>query len=127
MSQQIVLGKITLVAGEDLSDKMYYLVKLDSDGNAVLCGSNEVAIGILDGKPKAGERSAVNILGTSQVVAGGEISVGSKVISDANGKAVALPTDAGTYNVIGIALQSADSDGEIIEILIRPETVVISS
>jgi hypothetical protein len=126
MSQQIVLGKITLVAGEDLSNKMYYLVKLDSNGNAVLCGSNEVAIGILDGKPKAGERSAVNILGTSQVVAGGTIPVGSKVISNVEGKAVALPTNAGTYNVIGIALQSAGSDGEIIEILIRPETVVIS-
>jgi hypothetical protein len=126
MSQQIVLGKITLVAGEDLSNKMYYLVKLDNNGNAVLCGSNGVAIGILDGKPKAGERTAVNILGTSQVVAGGAISVGSKVISDANGKAVALPSTPGTYNVIGIALQSAGSDGEIIEILIRPETVVIS-
>jgi hypothetical protein len=126
MSQQIVLGKITLVAGEDLSNKMYYLVKLNSNGNAVLCGANEVAIGILDGKPKAGERSAINILGTSQVVAGGEIPVGSKVISNAEGKAVRLPTNAGTYNVIGIALQSAGSDGEIIEILIRPETVVIS-
>jgi len=126
MSQQIVLGKITLVAGEDLSNKMYYLVKLDNNGNAVLCGNNEVAIGILDGKPKTGERSAVNILGTSQVVAGGSIPVGSKVISNAEGKAVVLPTNAGTYNVIGIALQSAGSDGEIIEILIRPETVVIS-
>jgi len=126
MSQQIVLGKITLVAGEDLSNKMYCLVKLDSDGNAVLCGNNEVAIGILDGKPKAGERSAVNILGTSQVVAGGSIPIGSRVISNTEGKAIALPTDAGTYNVIGIALQSAGSDGEIIEILIRPETVVIS-
>lgn len=126
MSQQIVLGKITLVAGADLSNKMYCLVKLDSDGNAVLCGNNEVAIGILDGKPKAGERSAVNILGTSQVVAGGSIPIGSRVISNTEGKAIALPTDAGTYNVIGIALQSAGSDGEIIEILIRPETVVIS-
>jgi hypothetical protein len=126
MSQQITLGKITLIAGDDLSDKMYYFVKLDGDGNAVLSGSNDVVIGVLDGKPKTGERTAVNILGTSQVVAGGEIPVGSKVISDANGKAVALPTDAGTYNVVGIALQSAGSDGEIIEILIRPETVVIS-
>jgi len=126
MSQQIVLGKITLVAGEDLSNKMYYLVKLNSNGNAVLCGNNEIAIGILDGKPKTGERSAVNILGTSQVVAGGAIPVGSKVISDANGKAITLSSNAGTYNVIGIALQSAGSDGEIIEILIRPETVVIS-
>jgi hypothetical protein len=126
MSQQIILGKITLVAGEDLSNKMYYLVKLNSNGNAVLCGNNEVAIGILDGKPKTGERSAVNILGTSQVVAGGSIPVGSKVFSNAEGKVVALPTSAGTYNVIGIALQGAGSDGEIIEILIRPETVVIS-
>jgi len=126
MAQQVNFGKLTFIAGEDLSDKMYYVVKLDSNGNVVLCGANEVAIGVLDGKPKAGERVAVNILGTSKVVSGGEIAVGSKVVSDANGKVVTMPVEAGTYNVIGIALESSSGDGQLIEVLLRPETVVIS-
>jgi len=126
MAQQVNFGKLTFIAGEDLSDKMYYVVKLDSNGNVVLCGANEVAIGVLDGKPKAGERVAVNILGTSKVVSGGEIAVGSKVVSDANGKVVTMPVASGTYNVIGIALESSAGDGQLIEVLLRPETVVIS-
>ena len=126
MAQQVNFGKLTFIAGEDLSDKMYYVVKLDSNGNVVLCGANEVAIGVLDGKPKAGERVAVNILGTSKVVSGGEIAVGSKVVSDANGKVVTMPVEAGTYNVIGIALESSSGDGQLIEVLLRSETVVIS-
>lgn len=124
--QQINLGKISLKAGEDLSTKMYYCGKLDASGNVVLGDANCVVIGVIDGKAKMGEAVAVNILGTTKVVAGGAISVGSKVICNANGKVISLPATSGTYNVFGVALQSAEDDGDIIEVLIRPESIVVA-
>lgn len=117
MSQQINLGKITLKAGDDLSTKMYHIVKLDNNGNVVLCGAGERAIGILDGKPKLGESVAVNILGTSKVVVGGAINIGSYVVSNNNGQAIERTNES---NVIGIALESSSNAGEIIEVLLMP-------
>lgn len=118
MSQQINLGKITLKSGQDLRTKMYHLVKLDADGNVVLCGANERAIGVLDGKPNVGESVAVNILGTSKVVVGGAINVGDYVVSNENGQVI-KKTDTDT-NIVGIALENSSNAGEIIEILLMP-------
>lgn len=118
MSQQINLGKISLKAGADLRTKMYHLVKLDTDGNIVLCGANERAIGVLDGKPNVGENVAVNILGTTKVVAGGAIGIGDYVVSNANGQVVVKGND--DTNIVGVALESASNAGEIIEILLMP-------
>lgn len=117
MSQQNVFGKISLKAGQDLSNKIYHLVKLDANGNAVLSGSDDRVIGVLDTKGKQGEVVAVNILGTSKVVAGGPINIGSYIVSNANGQAVERTSEV---NVIGIALESASNAGEIIEILLMP-------
>ncbi len=125
MAQHNVFGKISLKSGADLRDKMYHLVKLDNDGDLILCGNNEISIGVLDGKPNVGENVSVIILGTSKIVSGGEINVGSLVISNEQGKVIKLPPQNGVYNVIGVALQQSNGDGEIIEVLLRPMVVKI--
>ncbi len=117
MSQQINFGKLAFKAGEDLTTKMYHLVKLNNDGTIVLCGADERAIGVLDGKPRVGESVAVNVLGTSKVVVGGAVNIGDYLVSNANGQVI---TRTNETNVIGIALENASNAGEIIEMLIIP-------
>lgn len=119
-------ARITLRAGEDLSTKQYHLVKVGNDGKVYLCGNNEVAVGVVENKPLQNEACAVNILGTTKAIAGGNITAGSKVISNSAGKVVALPITAGVYNVFGIALDNGTEDAEI-EVLIRPETVEVKA
>ena len=63
--------------------------------------------------------SDVAILGTfSGIVrakASGTIAVGDKVVVDSAGKVKALPATAGTYTIVGVALQAGATD-ELVEI-----------
>lgn len=69
----------------------------------------------------------VNLPGTREVTAAGAITALAEVFADADGKVQALPAAAGTYRRIGIALEAATADGDVIEILPDPsiQTVVV--
>ena len=125
MSQMVSTRKLSFKAGADLSNNIYYLVKLDASGNVVLATDNAPVIGVLHNKPKSGETASVCIGETSKVVAGGDVVIGDELISDANGKAVKVPATAGEYNIIGIALENG-SDGTVIEVLLRPYTKTVA-
>lgn len=56
----------------------------------------------------------------------GGITAGTKVKSDANGKAINIGTAAGTFNVGGTALQTVNA-GEKCLIQVNPHVVVISA
>lgn len=56
-------------------------------------------------------------LGSAVVEAGGAITAGAEVASDAQGRAVA---QSGTAKTAGIALQAASAAGELIEVLLTP-------
>ena len=86
-----------------------------------ICGSSDLAIGVITDEAGIGEDVNVALLGapdTLNVVASGAISAGTLIVPDSGGKVKAIPaageSDA-TYNVVGIALTSASSDGDIIE------------
>lgn len=120
MSFNEALTEITLAAGADLSAKQYFIVKVDSSGDAVLAGDGEAAIGILQNKPTSGDAATVAVSGVSKCEAGASITAGALVSSDASGNVVTAATGD---IVLGKALASAD-DGDIIPVLIQTGHVI---
>lgn len=115
-------------AGADVTDCRNLLYKYDNNGQLVVAGAGDLVAGIgliesgyndvtggESGKVKAGEDLTVQIKDIGLVKAGGAISKGAEVASDANGKAVAAAD--GDY-VIGIAQDKAEADGDYIYIQI---------
>jgi hypothetical protein len=97
-------------------------VKFGSDDNSVVAATaaTDVVIGIAQHDASSGEGVRVMMLGISRAKAGGTITRGALVGSDASGQVVALAPAAGTNNyAVGYALASAAS-GDIIPVLVVP-------
>jgi hypothetical protein len=107
MSYEIPLETLTFIAAADLSAKRYYGVKLDANGQVVLAGDGESAVGVLQNTPISGEAARVMTLGVTFGVAAGNIAAGANVAMDANGKFVSA---GGADAIIGTALKSAVAD-----------------
>lgn len=119
MSQSTLLAEKSFVTGaSSLATKQYYLMKQHTDGTLIIAGAaTDSIVGVLQNKPVVGAAAIVRYFGTSKVIAGGTITVGSFVTSDASGKAVATTT-AGDV-VIGQYLGTASAaSGDIIEIML---------
>lgn len=113
MSQpEISLGNF--VALTTFAGTPFRFVKFSS-GKLAKCGAGESGIGVIQDEPVANEAGNVMCVGVSKVLAGGTISQGNSVKSDANGKAVA--TGAADPFAFGIALEGA-SDGEYFDIFL---------
>ncbi len=75
------------------------------------------------GGAASGARMDVQLDGIAEVVAGGTITAGAPVTSDANGAAVTAAPSAGTNNrVIGHAFEAAVS-GDIFRVVMRPGSI----
>ncbi|MDE2099055.1 MAG: DUF2190 family protein [Patescibacteria group bacterium] len=115
---------ISLVAAADLSSDQFHFVTTDGSGNAALSAAGAPAIGVLQDAPTAGEAGAVRVMGVSKVVAGAVVAVGSRVASDATGRAVvytaascaAAPGPVAGSQVLGIALEAAGAAGDVIAV-----------
>lgn len=119
MAQSIRDFERSFVCGAtSLATKQYYLVKQHTDGTAILAAAGtDKIVGALQNKPAIGAAALVRIGGTTKVVAGGTITVGAWVTSDASGKAVATTTDKDV--VFGKYLGTASAaSGDIIEVQI---------
>lgn len=70
----------------------------------------------------------MTIAGTVEVTAGAAIAKGNDVFAAADGKVTVLPVGAGTYRRIGLAVEAATADGDVIEVMLdsgyTTETVV---
>lgn len=120
MSQSIGILDITFKAGADLSSSQYAPVKLGTNpGEVVACGAGEEAVGILQNLPKVGHAAQVRVAGTSIVRASGEIAKGSTVAAAADAR-VAVADTPPVY-AIGLTLEAAATDGDLVEMLIRPQ------
>ncbi len=109
---------LSLPAAADLSASQFKIVTVDSNGRAALAGATTLGVGVLQNKPAAlGQAATVAFGGISKVVAGGSITAGARITSDASGNAIAATT-AGDA-VVGVALASAAS-GDIIPALLAP-------
>lgn len=114
-----IKSPITLTTGADVAAKR--LVKLSSSTvihNTVV--STDVPIGITDYAADSGDNVAVRLLseaGTIELTAAGVIAADAVVYAAAAGKVSAISTAGGIYKKIGIAIEAATADGDIIEIL----------
>ena len=113
--------KITLVAGEDLSAKQYYFVKINSSGQAVLCsGATDKPIGVLQNSPISGAEASVTVVGGTKVVASASIDEGVQIGTASTGKADAkvAGTDTTEY-VVGTVILASGADAEILTALVN--------
>lgn len=113
MSQpEISLGRF--VANAAFTGTPFRFVKLTT-GKLALCGAGEAGIGVIQDEPLANEAGNVMVVGVSKVLAGGTITQGASVKSDANGKAVAASSS--DPFAFGKALEGG-SNGEYIDVLL---------
>ena len=113
--------KITLVAGADLSSKQYYLVKLNSSGQAILCAAaTDKPIGILQNSPESGEEASVLVVGGSKVVVGASSDEGDSIGTTSAGKATPYVqgTDTTKY-IVGQVILAAGADNEIATVVVN--------
>lgn len=118
MSQSVRDFEVSLASTNDLSTKQFYIVKADTanDHSVVLAAAGtDPIVGVLQNKPKAASAALVRFIGTTKVIAGGTITRGDRVTSDANGKAVTTTTNKDVQ--LGVALVSAVS-GDILEVML---------
>lgn len=114
-----IKSPITIETGAAVSAKR--LVQLSS-GKAIhnTATATNDPIGVSDYAGASGDNIAVRLLseaGTIEMTAGGAITSGADVYAAAAGKVQALPAAAATYRKVGIAMEAATADGDIIEVL----------
>ena len=112
----------TFEAGQDLSAKQYYIMKLASDGQIDPAGAaNTQSEGVLQNDPAAAGREAiVCVYGVTKCVAGEAISIGDAISTDTAGKAV---VSASGEFILGKAITAAGADGDIFTMLWQPHGI----
>lgn len=98
-------------AGEDLSTALNKFVKMDSNGNYVLAGADEKAVGTVFEAAALNAPVSVAMGAICKVIASAAIAKGARVKVAAGGLAV-----TGTTNPAGVALTSAAAAGEVISV-----------
>jgi hypothetical protein len=94
-------------AGADLSEKLNYFAKVDSDGDIVVAGDGQAVLGTLIESAIENKPVTVQFGGIGKVIAAESITAGAIIASDTNGQAVAAA--AGDF-VVGIALTGASAN-----------------
>ena len=102
----------TYIAGSDLSAKQFFFVSIAADGEVDSTGNGAAAAGVLLNTPTAGNPATVAYSGRVLVSAGGTITAGDNVASDAAGECV---TAASTDIILGVAREDG-VDGQTIAI-----------
>src|SRR5574343_746596 len=116
MSQYVDGNCKTLVAGEAIN--AFLRVKLHTDGTAMIAGLAEKDIGTAEHYAASGDRLMVRLRtasGTAKMVAKEAISVASPVYTEAGGKV--QDTNESTSFLVGIAMEAASADNDVIEVL----------
>ena len=114
------LGKcVPLPANADLSAAQYYIVKLNTSGKVAACGDGQRGNGVLQNDPAAADRAATVMVGDgiTKGVVGGVVTAGDQVASDSSGRFVTAAS--GDY-ILGIALETSTTAGQIIAVLWQP-------
>jgi hypothetical protein len=113
-------GKITKKTDAAITTR-YLLAKIGTDAAHVdLCGVGDIPLGVITDEASAAEELVnVNLFGsqcqTQLGVASAAIAAGAFIVAAASGKVRTLPAAAGTYYIIGRALNAPGADGDICE------------
>ena len=100
----------------------FLLGKIGTDAaHVAVSGIGDIPLGVITDEAAAAEELVTLALfgsydTTLKVVASGAIVAGAFVVGDAGGKVRTLPVTAGTYYIVGRALNAAAADGDIVEI-----------
>lgn len=89
----------TKLAAEDLSEKLFYAVALETDLTVSLAGNGAMAYGIVFETADVGYPVTIQLDGIAKVILGATVQAGDRVGVDADGKIV---TAASTDWAIGI-------------------------
>jgi len=108
---------LSLIAAADLSALKGTIVRVTAEQSVnVVTVAPQQPIGILINKPISGAAALVRVRGKCKAIAGAAITVGARLMWGTGGKVITL---SGTTNyVVGVALQAAGADGDVIEILV---------
>ena len=125
IAREKALVRLANKASTNLSGKDGYIAEYDS-GLKLSGGTNALGV-ITEG---GAENSDIAVLGVFDGIlrgkASGTIAVGNKLVVDSDAKVKALPATAGTYTVVGIALQAGVAD-ELVEFApMKPESVTVA-
>ena len=111
----------TFIAGADLSNSQYCLVKLGSTQNQVVLSTsatdNTIGI-ILDGGKGAGDRVRVGLLtgqGTYYMKASAATAIGLYLTATTGGAVVSTTTTGNT--VVGVNIDAASAVGDLLEVI----------
>lgn len=121
MATENALKSIPYTAAADLSALQYTFVKMSGDyavTTGVAAGGVDT-VGILQNNPVATAAAAVAVSGQSKIVLGATLTAGTRVTSDANGKAVAATTG---NTVLGKLVEGGDAD-QIAAMILETEGV----
>lgn len=116
---QPLVPPLSLIAGADLSALQFTFVTLNSSGLVVgVTAEGGDSIGVLLNKPTSGQVCEIQpLIGIQKVVAGADLTPGSKVKSDATGKAI-LAVAASSDHVLGTLVGDPGASGQIVEVLL---------
>ena len=125
IAREKALVRLANKTSTDLSEKTGYVAEYDS-GLKVSGGTNALGV-ITDGGATESDIAILGTFaGTLRGKSAGTVAVGDKLVVDSNGKVKALPAVAGTYTVVGIALEAAAAD-ELVEFApLAPASVTVS-
>lgn len=100
------------VAASDLSGKLHYFAKIDSNGKIDLAADGGAVAGVIIEAGALGERTTIAFGAILKVICAEAITPGAILASDTNGKAVAAAV--GDW-VAGIAInEAASSAGDLV-------------
>jgi len=119
MAYEIPDFKVAFTAGEDLSSAQFKFLTMESDGQVDLADAEtDIAIGVLQNKPTAGQAAQVMISGITKVEADETLAAGNLVHPSADGQAAvfAAGTDTTKY-CAGIVLEGAAA-GQLATVLL---------
>jgi hypothetical protein len=114
---------VSCKAENTFSGKQFYAVELSGAGLQVdVCdNAGDLVFGIIQNECPAGGAATIRVQGITQWVSDGNagaISVGSRLGTDAAGKAVVK--SANNAFQAGIALSASTTDGAVIDVLLTP-------
>lgn len=112
----------TFVFDAAIGKNRFASASASNDLSGIIATASTLVIGATVEASDANNAAAVALGGVVKVVAGGTITRGDRVASDANGAAVSITIAASGTTlryIAGVALQSGVS-GDIIEVLLQP-------
>jgi len=107
-----------LVAGQDLANYQYYVVKFASTANAVIICSaaTDSVLGILCNDPAATEEALVQCNGVAKALAEASVTAGEWLAPSSTGRVKTTTTS--NDDIIGKALDASSAAGDLIRVLL---------